>query len=467
MPGCKAEAAAHSLMAAWIEREFICSIKNFHSQTVILAVCMPSLAADLKRIESLYDKEESAQLLALCESLMQDGAAALRPEETGRVQYLAGCACESLHRFGPATSYFQQAAETYEELGQERQALQAELGRIYASRAKEPFGQLIFEAERCQLRAQQASWNEEAAEALTILAAACRARHDYQQAIKHCRDALSLLQNRSPATIFSRASCTLAWSLTALGNHAEADGHMRAALELLRGTENSVRLRREMSNFAFQAWCRGEVERARVLTMEQIESALRDADLAQLGMARFNLAVYETHIGDWQEARRLALQAWQRPAGQHGAVFESAVLMLLGLLALHLKQPAESLNYMRLAQAAMRDLDNDEADLLDYYLSLGLLAAATPAEALESWERRRELMVSVENQIEAVWLQRALGALCAQDYAPLLADAAAVRSVAGRMSADLAQWQSRADAELSSLREAEAGEAPLRNAAAG
>ncbi|MCC7478665.1 hypothetical protein IT575_09450 [bacterium] len=368
---------------------------------------MSQIAAELQSLMALSQIEDYHALSERCGWLL-DRQSELEVHQSARVHELAGLAADARNRFQDAAAHFTTATALFDSLGCERDALRCELGRIYAQRGSETFDQMLFEAARCLEMARAAGWLEEAAEAHHIMATALRARHEYAEAIENCEAVFELLGPDAARRIFSKASATLAWSLNALGRHEEAEGHMRAAFAVYQGLDNQILLRRELGSFAFQAWCRGELERARVLTQEQIESAQRDGDTAQVSMSRFNMAIYAAHTANWTEARRQALQAWQRQSGAGIATFESAVLMLLALIALHSGQPQESLNYMRLAEGALRDLRNDEAILLDYYYSLALLANGAAEEALARWSARQELAASVENEVEVGWLLRAL-----------------------------------------------------------
>lgn len=399
---------------------------------------MLHLTRELQTARDLLRERKFHELRELTTRLLA-AATEAAPAELGELELLLGRAHDWFRDLNPATEAFERAQDHFEQAGLPRQMLQARLGALEARRPLAARDQSEHEAELCLADARRMGWLPETGEALLILAMNSRECHDYEHCLQLAREAADCLDPEEHRLLTANCLSAQAWALSALGRSGEAERCCSDSFGLLRELRDERMLRKELIAFSFQAWCQGDMSRARRLVEETIELALKSGHPAELASARLNLALICVEEERFAEARQLAVLAWQSKTAQMGPAFESAALMLLGLVAIHENNPRAALNYIDLAEKEMREVRGDEPQLLPYYSALVHAASGNAGASLSSWDSRSHLSYGVENRIEVRWLLRALRHLNSASFENLAGHPPATEALR-RMESDLQLW---------------------------
>jgi tetratricopeptide (TPR) repeat protein len=237
---------------------------------------------------------------------------------------------------------------------------------------------------------------------------------------------------------------TLAGCLAGLGDFAASQqlyDESFAALSPLPVPRAKIML---LGNEAYRACLEKNFEHARqcytaTLEASEIEGVSSDVLAWFRTTARHNLGLVELELGNYAEAKRQLLRAWNRLRELNCQQLACSCMTALSIIALLDDDPDSAVHYAQTSKREVTVYGEIESLVVDYFLAVAYLGAGAPYDASFLWEHKAELEVNTETRQFIDWLLRELDHILADEYREIVPLAESARALAQQWKQELTE----------------------------
>jgi len=342
-----------------------------------------------------------------------------------------------------ALEQLRNAQSLFAQLGQAEDESYCELLGVRVLIDNGEIGRARYKAQKILELAVSHGWTSCEALARALLGTAYFHLRQHEQARRELEQALALENRYRLDWEPDFLKLTLAGCLGGLGLQEEAQrlyAESNSALEPLAVPRATIT---RLTNEAYQAMMAQDYVRARDCYVQMVQESTLEGLSEDLGAwyratARYNLGIVQMELGNFSEAKRQLLRAWDKLHELNREQLACSCLSSLSIIALLENNPEDAVHYARTSKQAVTVFDDIESQVIDYYLAIAYLGAGSPYDASYVWEQKAALEINAETQQLLDWMQRELDHLLAPEYAQSVELSASARELARQWKQELA-----------------------------